>query len=75
MADRLESHFSSTDAVDIVVVDVHKAELVKRGYRDFADWAARPNHIYVGRNMSFYVPGAHGSKWANPFTVKKYGRD
>jgi 23S rRNA G2445 N2-methylase RlmL len=23
-----------------IVVDVHKEALVKRGYRDFADWAA-----------------------------------
>ncbi len=40
-----------------IVVDVHKEALVKRGYRDFADWAARPGHVYVGRNMSFYVKG------------------
>lgn len=25
--------------------------------------------------MSFYVKGANGSKWANPYSVKKYGRD
>jgi hypothetical protein len=25
--------------------------------------------------MSFYVPGAKKSKWANPFSVKKYGLD
>jgi len=57
------------------VVNVRKAELVKRGYRDFEDWASRPGHVYVGRNMNFYVRGAHGSKWANPFSAKKYGLD
>jgi hypothetical protein len=25
--------------------------------------------------MSFYVPGANKSKWYNPFSVKKYGRE
>eukprot|EP00639_Heterosigma_akashiwo_P017500 CAMPEP_0206383464 /NCGR_PEP_ID=MMETSP0294-20121207/13943_1 /ASSEMBLY_ACC=CAM_ASM_000327 /TAXON_ID=39354 /ORGANISM="Heterosigma akashiwo, Strain CCMP2393" /LENGTH=131 /DNA_ID=CAMNT_0053833485 /DNA_START=134 /DNA_END=529 /DNA_ORIENTATION=- len=25
--------------------------------------------------MTFYVKGAVGSKWKNPFSVKKYGRD
>ena len=25
--------------------------------------------------MSFYVKGTTKSKWANPFSVKKYGRD
>lgn len=34
-----------------------------------------PNYIYIGRNMSFYVKGANKSKWANPFSVKKYGRE
>jgi hypothetical protein len=58
-----------------IVVDVHKEALVKRGYRDFADWAARPGHVYVGRNMSFYVKGAVASPWANPFSAKKHGRD
>lgn len=25
--------------------------------------------------MSYYVPGAKGSKWANPFKVEEHGRD
>jgi hypothetical protein len=25
--------------------------------------------------MSFYVPGTIGSKWRNPLSVKKYGRE
>lgn len=45
------------------------------GYDDLLDWLKNPDHIYVGRNMSFYVPGAVESKWKNPFSVKKYGRD
>ena len=34
-----------------------------------------PNHVYIGRNMSFYIKGTFASKWQNPFSVKKYGRD
>jgi hypothetical protein len=57
------------------VVNVRKKELQKLGYRDLLHWLEDENHVYIGRNMSFYVPGAVASKWANPFTVKKYGRD
>ena len=28
-----------------------------------------------GRDMSVYVKGAIGSKWCNPFSLKKYTRD
>jgi hypothetical protein len=57
------------------VINVRKKELRKIGYSDFKDWSSRENHVYIGRNMSFYVPGTLKSKWANPFSVKKYGRD
>ena len=57
------------------VVNVRKAELRRSGYADFEEWAADSSHVYVGRNMTFYVPGTVGSKWRNPFSVKKYGRD
>lgn len=57
------------------VVNVKKVELRKLGYADFQAWAADIDNVYIGRNMSFYVPGATGSKWANPFSVKRYGRE
>lgn len=58
------------------VIDVHKQNLVKLGYKSLQDWLdSDEKHIYVGRNMSIYVPGAVGSIWANKFSVKKYGRD
>ena len=56
------------------VVCIKKAELNKRGIDNFADWQSKKKSIYIGRNMSFYIKGAVGSKWSNPFTVKKYGR-
>lgn len=57
------------------VINVSKKNLNDRGYTDFQDWNKDPNHVYIGRNMSFYVKGTFKSKWHNPFSVKKYGRN
>ena len=56
------------------ICNVKKAELNKRKIKNFEAWNAKDNTIYIGRNMSFYVKGTSKSKWANPFSVKKYGR-
>jgi hypothetical protein len=57
------------------IVNVKKKILNKRDIKDFETWNKLPNTLYIGRNMSFYVKGATKSKWANPFSVKKHGRD
>ncbi len=57
------------------VVNCKKKILQENGYTDFQDWKSKPNNVYIGRNMSFYIKGATASKWANPYTVKKYGLD
>lgn len=57
------------------VVNVKKKFLNERGYTDLVDYLKDPNHIYIARDMTCYVKGAIGSKWANPFNVKDYGRD
>jgi hypothetical protein len=57
------------------VVNIKKEYLKKRGYKDFQDWAKDPSHVYIGRDMTFYVKGTVKSKWSNPYTVKKYGID
>ena len=54
------------------VVNIKKKELNKNGYKDFEDWNANPNHLYIGRNMCAYVPGTIGSKWKNPFSLKQF---
>ena len=54
-------------------VCVNKAALKSRGYANFLEWSYEPNHLYIGRDMQHYVKGVVGSKWQNPFTVKKYG--
>lgn len=57
------------------ITNVSKKNLVKHGYKNLEEWLLDPNHIYIGRNMSFAVKGAVGSKWQNPFKVKDYGLD
>lgn len=57
------------------VINIKKENLQKLGYKDLEDWLKDPNHIYIGRNMALYVKGATHSKWANKYSVKKYGRD
>jgi hypothetical protein len=59
----------------ICVVNVKKQELLKNGYKSFEDWNSKKNHLYIGRNMSFYVKGTTQSKWCNPYSSKKYGLD
>lgn len=54
------------------VVNVRKKELNKRGISDFEAWNDMPNTLYIGRKMTFYVPGTYESKWANPYSIKKY---
>ncbi|KAL3856455.1 hypothetical protein ACJMK2_011212 [Sinanodonta woodiana] len=56
------------------VVNIRAFNLKKMGYSNLEEWVADPNHIYIGRGNP-YVKGAFQSKWANPFTVKKYSRD
>jgi hypothetical protein len=58
-----------------IVVNVKKDNLKKMGYVDFEDWNKHENHVYIGRNMNFYVKGTLSSKWRNIFSVKKFGRD
>ena len=57
------------------VVNVKKKSLQQMGYDDFEHWKQNPNNVYIGRNMSMYVPGATESKWKNPFSIKKYSRE
>ena len=57
------------------VINISKKQLNKNNYNNLLHWLEDPNHIYIGRNMNFYVEGANASKWQNPFTVKKYGLD
>jgi len=55
------------------LIDVHKKNLQKHGFSSFKEWKENENHLYIGRNMTFYIKGAEGSIWANKYTVKKYG--
>ena len=51
------------------MINVKVKFLREKGYDNLEEWLKDPNHVYIGRNMTHYVPGAVGSKWANPFKV------
>ena len=55
------------------VINIKKDNLKKLGYRDLLHWLEDSKHVYIGRNMSFYVKGSDKSKWCNPYPVKKHG--
>ena len=55
------------------LICIKKKNLIKLGYRDLQHWLEDNNHVYIGRH-NCYV-GAPSSKWRNPYSAKKYGRD
>lgn len=57
------------------VVNVRVRHLRQNGYKDLVEWTKNPNNVYVGRDMTHYVPGAVGSMWQNPFKEKQFGRE
>ena len=59
---------------DTKIVNISVKQL-RPEYENLLEWLENPNHIYIGRNMEFYVPGAKKSKWHNPFKVKQMGID
>ncbi len=56
------------------VVNINRQSLVRKGYENLTDWLSDERHVYIGRAVR-YVAGARQSKWANPFSKKKYGRE
>ena len=57
------------------VVNIRVANLRNLGYDNLEKWLENPLHLYIGREMHFYVKGAHKSKWHNPYSTKKYSLD
>ena len=62
----------TTREKETTVVNISKASLQQQGYEDLLHWLDDPDHIYIGRSVR-YVAGAKKSKWANPYSKKKYG--
>jgi hypothetical protein len=58
------------------VENIKVEHLRKKGFQSLEKWLENPNHVYIGREMSFYVVGAKKSKWTNrsPCTKRKFGR-
>lgn len=72
---RVEACSSRSAKSGITVVNVHKPDLRSLGFKDLADWVLGPDNVYIGRDMTRYVPGAVGSMWQNPFHSKKMGNE
>ena len=45
----------------------------KKPWVEYEKWISNPKNVYVGRANKFI--GAEGSKWGNPFSVDKFGRE
>lgn len=56
------------------IVNISKKALVAQGYRDLEHWLEDDTHVYIGRSMG-WVAGATKSEFANPYSVKEFGRD
>lgn len=55
---------------------VKVSELRKNGYDSFEEWLKDPNNVYTGRPGRIFINKVYfrydGSKWQNPYTLKKY---
>ena len=67
-----ENHEVYSHVIIPSCVSIRKPALINRGFRNFNDWDSNQSNLYIGRD-NHYVPGVIGSKWQNPFQVKKYG--
>lgn len=54
------------------VVNV-SVKCIRPKYNDIHEWLLKKKHVYIGRNV-VYV-GVPASKWANPYSAKKFGLD
>jgi len=61
------------------VVNVKVANIRLIGFDNLQQWNADPQNVYIARRGVVFVNGVRyppqDSKWANPFPVKKHGRD
>ena len=60
------------------VVNV-KVKYIRPNYNNLKEWMNNPNNIYIGRSGVVFINKERfpkkQSQWANPFSVKKYGRE
>ena len=57
------------------VCNISIKNLRTRNIKNFIEWNSLPDKLYIGRDEQRHVPGTLCSKWANKFSVKKYGRE
>lgn len=66
---------NSLHVTKTTVINIRKKNLNQKGFKDLEHWLMNPNHVYIGRDMTHYVPGAVGSKWGNPFKGDYSGKE
>jgi hypothetical protein len=56
-----------------------KVKHIRPTYKTLSNWMENPNHEYIGRGGVVFINKERfpkkSSQWANPFKVKKEGRD
>jgi len=56
-----------------------KVKYIRPDYDNLSDWMNNPDHKYIGRSGVVFINNQRfpkkQSQWANPFKVKKEGRD
>lgn len=65
----------SNNSAKTKIINISKANLKLMGYDSLEQWLMNEDHIYIGRNMSYYIKGAKKSKWYNPYRVRKQGKE
>jgi len=56
------------------VISGHLQQLKLRGYNSLSEFLSKSNkHIYIGRDMTRFVPGAEASDWANDVRPEECG--
>jgi hypothetical protein len=58
----------------ITVVPVDSTSLKAQGYNSFRHWTQHTRHVYIGRDLSFCIPGAKASLFENPFPISQNDR-
>lgn len=60
------------------VTNVKVVHIRKLGFDNLEKWCSDSNNVYIGRGGVVFINKIRypksNSKWANPYTVKKYGR-
>lgn len=56
------------------VVNIKVENLRRRNFDSILEWKQKSDkNVYIGRDMTCWIPGTEKSKFHNPYNVKQYG--